>query len=235
MVISGVRERLKEYIKYSGITTTEFERTIGASNGYVTSISKGIGAKFSREISKRYPDLNLDWLLSGEGDMLLRSDGISGIEIDDDDRFAEAKKQGLTIIPEYSEAFRGGPTGHVISSDKMGQLWGIPGIRADFIAEVEGDSMTPGYPPGTKLAFRELHFDPEAPTLGIPFGEVFGIITEPYEGEFVTYIKRLRRHKDKGLWVAHSDNTDKYDDFDIAVSQVRHLFVVVASIKLSRF
>lgn len=230
-----IKDRLDAVIQEKNLSIRSFERLIGASNGYFKNIKGGINTDKAEDILHAFPDLNPTWLLTGEGEMLLQGDGVSGIEIDDDDRFAEAKKQGLTIIPEYSEAFRGGPIGHVISSDKMGQLWGIPGIRADFIAEVEGDSMTPGYPPGTKLAFRELHFDPKAPTLGIPFGEVFGIITEPYEGEFVTYIKRLRRHKDKDLWVAHSDNTDKYDDFDIAVSQVRHLFVVVASIKLSRF
>ncbi len=63
-------ERLKLYTAYLQTTPRAFEKSIGASNGFFRSISKGIGADKYLEISRRYPDLNIDWLLTGEGEML---------------------------------------------------------------------------------------------------------------------------------------------------------------------
>lgn len=70
----GVKERLQEFIKHLGISVLSFEKSIGASNGYVSSISKGIGGKYLREITELYPQLNVGWLLYGGGDMLNTTD-----------------------------------------------------------------------------------------------------------------------------------------------------------------
>lgn len=66
----NVSERLKEYIKSLRMTNSEFERSIGASNGYINSIRKSIGLDKIEQIEQKYPTLNTEWLLKGEGDML---------------------------------------------------------------------------------------------------------------------------------------------------------------------
>lgn len=66
----SVKERLKNYIKHIGISIIDFEKSINVSNGYVNSISKGIGNDKISLIVENYPNLNLDWLLTGKGDML---------------------------------------------------------------------------------------------------------------------------------------------------------------------
>ena len=44
------------------------------------------------------------------------------------------------------------------------------------------------------------------------------------------HIKILRRYKDQELsrkfWIAHSFNSNEYDDFDIEIAQVRSLWIV---------
>ena len=70
----SVKERLKEYIKYSGLSISDFEKSIFASNGYVNSISKGIGADKIEIIIEKYPNLNIEWLLRGKGGRMLNSD-----------------------------------------------------------------------------------------------------------------------------------------------------------------
>ena len=65
-----IRERLIEFIKYKQITTRMFERSIDVSNGYVSKITGTIGADKLHRISVEYPQLNIEWLMTGEGDML---------------------------------------------------------------------------------------------------------------------------------------------------------------------
>ena len=66
----GVKERLNEYIKSQGLSVLAFEKMCGLSNGYVSSISKGIGKEKLENILRIFPNLNREWLLYGEGEML---------------------------------------------------------------------------------------------------------------------------------------------------------------------
>jgi hypothetical protein len=46
------------------------EKAIGVSNAYVTSIRKSIDKDKIQSIALKFPDLNIDWLLYGKGEML---------------------------------------------------------------------------------------------------------------------------------------------------------------------
>ena len=62
-----------QFIKYSGLSARQFDLSIGASNGYTLRMSKNrasIGSDVIENILKTYPDLNVVWLLTGEGPML---------------------------------------------------------------------------------------------------------------------------------------------------------------------
>lgn len=66
----SVRDRLIQFITHLQISTRAFEVSCGLSNGFVKNISKGIGADKMRSILQIYPQLNSDWLITGEGNML---------------------------------------------------------------------------------------------------------------------------------------------------------------------
>lgn len=72
---SDVRDRLKAYITYIGISVSQFQKNAGVSNSFVASIDQSIAPKTQVKISTAFPDLNMGWLLTGEGEML-RSGGI---------------------------------------------------------------------------------------------------------------------------------------------------------------
>lgn len=67
---SEIHKRLLEYIDYLGITANDFSIKIGKSRGYVRSIKDDIGSKVMHSIMRTYPDFNIHWLLTGEGEML---------------------------------------------------------------------------------------------------------------------------------------------------------------------
>lgn len=71
--MSGVKDRILQFIKFEKLTTVEFEKSIGVSNGYVTSISRSIQPDKLGIISDVYPQLNIEWLLIGKGSMLKAS------------------------------------------------------------------------------------------------------------------------------------------------------------------
>lgn len=68
-----MNKRLMQFIEYLGITIVEFENKIGCGK---TTILKNINlnteltTKNLKKIKEAYPDLNLNWLVSGNEPML---------------------------------------------------------------------------------------------------------------------------------------------------------------------
>lgn len=65
----SVQERIKQYCKAKGLSIRQFEINCKMSNGYVSSMRKGLGLKKLEQVLIAYPDLNREWLLYGEGEM----------------------------------------------------------------------------------------------------------------------------------------------------------------------
>lgn len=72
----GEKDKLKQYLKYKGITKNKFYSVTGFSVGFLDS-GKSMGADKIKIIVRCFPDLNLNWLLLDEGKMVLAS-GESG-------------------------------------------------------------------------------------------------------------------------------------------------------------
>lgn len=66
----SVKTRVKEFADNQNLSISAFEKSISASNGYVNSISKSIGLDKIETILEKYPKLNIEWLLTGNGSML---------------------------------------------------------------------------------------------------------------------------------------------------------------------
>ena len=65
-----VKDRILEFIRYKKIPVKQFEEKSQLSNGYVSSMRKGFGTGKLENVLNSFPELNRDWLLHGEGDML---------------------------------------------------------------------------------------------------------------------------------------------------------------------
>ena len=65
-----LKDRIKIYCTRKNIPISGFERKSGLSNGYFNQDSKRPSSKKIDNISTAFPDLNIDWLLTGEGEML---------------------------------------------------------------------------------------------------------------------------------------------------------------------
>ena len=78
---STVKERLIAFINYLGMSKNSFENACGLSTRYVSNISASVSPGKLKQISLKFPELNVEWLLTGQGDMLretLSTSTISG-------------------------------------------------------------------------------------------------------------------------------------------------------------
>lgn len=139
-----VKQRLIEFIKSKDLSQRRFETIVGLSNGYVNNISSGIGAAKFAEISKHFPDLNRDWLLTGEGEMLITDN-------------AEPQNEYSTLLLPMSA--RGGSLIDFSNSAKREECEKVvsPIKGVDFAMTVTGESMAPEYPNGSRVFIKKIN------------------------------------------------------------------------------
>ena len=65
-----VKERIIHYLKKSKITQSEFCKRVGLSSGYIGAMRKSFQPDTINKIVIEFPDLDITWLLTGEGEML---------------------------------------------------------------------------------------------------------------------------------------------------------------------
>lgn len=127
--------------------------------------------------------------------------------------------------------FAAGQTQLINVTEDITRYWYLPDCKdCEGVAQVVGRSMSPTLPSGCWVALKKYTLPHENPNM-IPFGNIFGIVVEDKEtGEYHGHIKVLRRYKEQSLshkyWIAHSINTEEFDDFDIEIEQVRSLWIV---------
>ena len=66
----SIKERLKLFIMFKNISVREFERQIGVAYGFLANMLNSTSPEKLMRISKQFPELNIEWLMTGEGEML---------------------------------------------------------------------------------------------------------------------------------------------------------------------
>ncbi len=65
----GATERIIQFIEYKGITKYAFCKLLGFSNKFLDN-SSNMGTDKACKIIHQFPEINAEWLLTGEGDMI---------------------------------------------------------------------------------------------------------------------------------------------------------------------
>lgn len=69
----SVKERLKIYAASKHLSISDFCRAIDVSVSYVSSMRRSLAPAKIQSIAQKFPDLNLTWLMTGEGSMLVEA------------------------------------------------------------------------------------------------------------------------------------------------------------------
>ena len=210
-----IKERTLEFIKYKGISVKEFEIRCGLSNGYVSSMRKGFGTDKLSNVLSAFPELNREWLLYGEGEMLLTS--ASPPPPDSDTRLVPIGSLDSKGGVEYNESVNttGYITGYMPFSKTMAH-------EGDIVIPVYGHSMEPVYNDGCMVLIRKVEMWREYLELGCTY------IVELMDDRRV--IKTVTAGSDNEHFLLTSFNP-AYPPQEVSRSFVRSVWRVIASIR----
>ena len=100
-----MNERVLAFIDYLGVSISEFERYCGLSNGAVSKMGDNTRMATLDRISKAYPQINVNWLRTGEGNMLAPSSATSPVREQD---FPHEESRTATFVKLIPVAAQGG-------------------------------------------------------------------------------------------------------------------------------
>ena len=213
--IDTVKHRLVTYLGYKGVSKSEFGRTIGVSSAYVTSMRKSIQPDKLKAISESYPDLNVDWLLTGEGEMLNSTS-------QEETTTVQSIPVRIPLIP--ASAFAGGVEGFAPETLSLRncELVISPIEGAEYAIPITGDSMEPDYADGAIAYIKRIN---EAAF--IPWGHT--VILDTENGAF---IKRIYPddQDERFIW-AKSINT-AYPPMHIPKRSIFRIFRVLGTSRI---
>ena len=213
-----IKERIKQFADSKGIPIYKFESTAGLSNGYVNGIRKGIGSEKLSDILRAFPELNRNWLLFGEGEML-RTGAPAEASVSEDtpppQLIPAPPGKGLPLIP--LPAMVGFLKGAADIDPNEIEWYFVPAFRdCQFLIRVKGESMSPRYLSGDIVACREVQ---DTGTF-FQWGKTYVLDTD--QG---VVIKRVRPSEKENHILCVSDNPE-YDPFDVPIAGIYHLAIV---------
>lgn len=220
---ANIKERTIEFIKYKGITMKHFEQKCNLSSGYVTSMRKGFGQDKLNNVLKMFPELNREWLLYGEGEMLnttLKPQQYYG----GDTEKQKVNEPQMFIVPLMPISAKGGTLDEfshcVMDNDCEKVLSPIKG--ADFAITVCGDSMSPDYPSGCHILIKKIE-----ERAFIDWGKVF--VLDTVNG---TIIKKLMPVADDPSKIRCISINPEYPPYEISLEYVRGIYRVLMCMSL---
>lgn len=72
--LDTVKKRLLEYLRSHRISQAEFGTRMGVSRSYVSTMRESMSHDMLVKLRQEFPDLNPNWLMYGEGDMVIQGD-----------------------------------------------------------------------------------------------------------------------------------------------------------------
>lgn len=247
---SAVKERLIAFINYLGMSKNAFENACGLSTRYVSNISASVSPDKLKQISLKFPELNVEWLLTGQGDMLRKKLSTSTISGDitvngngntnighgntyindtgnnDDATYIEVEE--VERAPILSATLARAPQVDVLEavSEKADELEkapvGVFNAPVSVWYRVQDESLAPKYEVGDLLALWAYPKGEEDP---IP-GKMYGINTSTNG----LIVRRLFPQEDGG-YIAKAANREEFPDYRIKPGNVVQIYKIMLMVR----
>lgn len=213
-------ERVKKVMEYFGLNKNSFSNEIGMSSnvtiGRIINEDRNPHPDTLKKITDRYPQISLDWLMTGTGQMLLEScpGKQSNPQIPD--------AYMVPLLPLYAQ---GGSLNDFAPSVRMADCEKVisPIAGADFAITITGDSMAPEYPSGSRILIKRV--DEKA---FIEWGRVY--VLDTMNG---TVVKEVRKGNSDDEVMCYSLNPDpKFQPFAVKFSSIFGFYKVMLCLSL---
>lgn len=205
--------------KFGNGKNTVFASLIGVSEANVRNYKNGVMPKadFLEKIARSF-DININWLLTGEGNMLS----------------SESEKEEK--LPSVNQTYEGAPYFNVDFIGGFDLIVNDQTVNPDFYinyppynqpgvvwCNLTGHSMEPEISNGDIIALREV----TTPIQYLPAGEIYGIVTEEYRT-----VKRIRLSQKEGfVRLIPSNKSEEFCEQEIPISMIIRVYAVLGSIR----
>lgn len=221
----GLRERLLNYIAYKGIDKATLERKSGLSNDAVNKMGDNTRVSTLDKISNAFPDINIAWLKTGVGEMILGSEENKHIPHYDD-----LKGKAIPHI-DVVTASCGLPNGFNSAITKGDcERYIIPDMPGcDFTIRAGGRSMINRDVPERSINDRDIVGCRIVTTRShVRWGEVYALAT--YDG---IMIKKVEESEQEGYIKCVPFNKEEgFKPYDVPVNEIHDWALVVGVVSV---
>ena len=221
----GLRERLLDYIAYKGIDKATLERKSGLSNDAVNKMGDNTRVSTLDRISNAYPDINIAWLKTGVGEMILGNeenkriphyDGLKGKAIP----HIDVVTASCGLPNGFNSAITKGDCERYIIPD-------MPGC--DFTIRAGGRSMINRNVPERSINDRDIVGCRIVTTRShVRWGEVYALAT--YDG---IMIKKVEESEQEGYIRCGPFNKEEgFKPYDVPVNEIHDWALVVGVVSV---
>lgn len=234
MIDSKINERIAQYLSFKNMTAKTLEKVCKLGNGTIMKLSEKTRESTIDRIISQCPDLNRDWLITGEGEMLNKKEENS-IDFDDYSEMNQKNLQGIYREDEVPERF----ISYLVPLSAMGgSLSGfdVEGVRRencervvspiadiDWVVPVCGDSMEPEYPNGSRVYVRRID-----PGDFIAWGNVF--VLDTTNGLIIKVV--VESEKANCVRCVSLNPSGRYTPFDVPLRAIRAMYRVMLCVSV---
>lgn len=228
------KEKIKKYLDSKGISKNKFYNQTGLSIGFLDS-GKSVGLDKVRIIINAYPDLNIQWLLTGSGDMIKAKEeprkpnvnDVKGAYISNDFHLRTDRNVEHQHVPLYDLDATAGLVALFVPEKQipLDYIY-IPDMPVcDGAIRVTGDSMYPLLKSGDIILYKQT----KDLQYGILWGEIY-LISYDIDGEEYIMVKYVQKSAKEGCIKLVSYNPH-HSPTDIPLGKVRAMALVKASVR----
>lgn len=220
-----ITERILQVIEIKGLTKYKFCQDLGLSKGFLDKPREITTDKYAN-ILVYFPDINPEWLLTGNGSMLKESKAI-----DKNYTLLETIKTGIVTdqeVPLYDiEAAANLKTIFTDKTQNIIDKIRIPQLpKCDGAVYVRGDSMYPLLKSGDIVIFKQIN-EPQC----LIYGEMY-LVDFSIAGDDYLVVKYIQR-SDISDHVRLISYNEHHQPIDIPASAIRSLAIIKATVRLN--
>lgn len=211
-------ERFFLFLESKGLKHTPLEKELGLSNGYLGKMKArkaSIGSNVVEKIISFFPDLDINWLLTGNGEMLKGNNTVVSIK---EPQFSISQFKQRGYAPYYPDLLVSAGQLDLMNIEQREEpeSWiKIPGIEVDGWFPIIGCSMEPKVCAGDIVGVRQLdgweRLDPD---------KTYLIIT--HDDRMIKHLEIDEENKDI-LWAV----SENYRRFKLEKAEIIQIFRVV--------
>lgn len=223
---SPIKQNILRYLAQKGVSAYEFYKESGVTRGILQQ-NNGISEDNIARFLAYAPDVNIEWLLTGEGPMLSHPTTPTPPTqpTTPTKPTSHPSTSGIPLIPLDAVAGFPAESGGGVRLEDC-ERYVIPEFEnkgANFLIRVSGDSMVPLYYSGDLLACRKI-----TDIRFFQWGTVY--VLETSQGVLVKRVQESVDHADSILCV--SENSSVHHPFLLPRDDIRSLSIIVGLVRL---